>query len=54
MKTGQDTLLSEKAQNKYYFGNSYCGSEVTNPASIHEDLGSIPGPTQWVKDPVLL
>ena len=34
--------------------SSHFGSVVMNPASIHEDVGLIPGLAQWVRDPALL
>ena len=43
-------MVLEKPRN----GSSHCGSTVTNPTSIHEDVDLILGLTQWVKDPVLL
>ena len=31
-------------------GSFFYGSEVANPASIHEGMGLLPGLAQWVED----
>ena len=47
---GWEGLIEREESNMTPRGSYYCGSAVTNPTSIREDAGSIPGLAQWVKD----
>ena len=52
-KTVNFLFCQARSFNNNCLGSSRRGSVVMNPTSIHEDTGSIPGLTQWVKDLVL-
>ena len=47
-------MISNDGFKKFVRGVPIVAQEVRNLTSIHEGVGSIPGLTQWVVDPVLL
>ena len=51
MLGGSQHYLSTAPQKQWTLGVSFVALWLRNPTGIHEDSGSIPGLTQWVKDP---
>ena len=49
-----DFILGRILEQKRDIRSSYYGSSVTNLTNIREDMGSILGFAQWIRNPVLL
>ena len=47
-------VVPKKQSIKNLLGVPVVAQQVTNPTSIREDVGTIPGLAQWVKDLALL
>lgn len=48
--TGETISTEKQAVRNRGKGVPVVAHQVMNPTSIHQDSGSIPGPSQWVKD----
>ena len=46
--------MERNIRNLYIYGVPVVAQWVTNPTSVHEYVDSMPGLTQWVKDPAML
>ena len=53
-KVSKVFILQHSISRKTHAGVLFVAQQLTNPTGIHEDVGSIPGLTQWVKDSALL
>ena len=47
----QERIPGKKWSSNISLGVPVVVQQVKNPTSIHEDVGSVPGFTKWVKDP---
>ena len=45
---------NQRGNFKIHGGIPIVAQQLMNTTGLHEDVGSIPGLTQWVKDPALL
>ena len=48
--TGSGKGFLYKIKTEVLSGAPFMAQRLTNPTSIHEDVGSIPGFAQWVRD----
>ena len=45
--------MDGEVHNQNFLGSSHPGSAIMNLTHIHEDVGSVSGLAQWVKNPGL-